>query len=757
MQSYARYSQVGHILHNLANGNTLDWSKSIEAEILTVEGHKTVCQILYDEHYDKIILKDSYLCNASERFRSTSFSQLITENLLPKADEVSFEVHIKDLSSLVWLCLQYYTTDMHMQPYYPFFHIENLRFGVSNIKTSVMSSLCQTDMLVFLMATIQCTASRIKLTDYPNEETRIMQSFLFPVCLKQQLCTDDQAKWWSAAYQFFTKSFNPKEMRFRHRLIQGMETVRLVGTHGMSLQLLVHIAKSLDEKLKVLRQAKTSADSSSSEIIALENRAAVFWNHAKSSIEEIQKKNNYQLQSARIFQEPRDNVISQESISHIRSEVIFATSLIAMRKSEYSKAVDGFRQLSTPEAKLFQAKALRKWSKKNIADKNHNEGNNLLQEARETLYELLESITTNPEAKEFTEPANKELDKIDQLMHHLFKDPSETHPFRIYSNLSSVGPESSKLETGGFRINTQPFASTSLKSNQPTHESSKMDQETQCYTIIQQHPPHSLPSQINMLNQNCQKLRKEFEKNVDENKKNEEFLVEFITGQCDTVGLFEDTRQKVEQFRQNNEELKVLVEQSKNTTCALMDSMKEETTVLKELKSQVKDMIFKVSSPPPPTDDTAPKFKEEETSKGPEPGQNREKSQHRNNTQTSTTNSDHQNETKPHRPFPDLSSVETATKSVETDSLRRNPKPSFTTTSSQMGDVKVEAAPPPVVVDAKVPKLENTAPNQNNAESRPIYLTQIFTKSSTLNYLLYFGVTILILFLYPCFLYYFTE
>ncbi|XP_059169518.1 ranBP2-like and GRIP domain-containing protein 4 [Physella acuta] len=390
MQSYDRYSQVGHLLHTLANGNILELNQSIKSQIMTIQGHKQICQILFEDSYNDNLIASSFFCNAREMVGSFRKLKPVTLENLREVDEVAFKVHLKNLSSLVWLCLQYYTADMNVQPNYSFLKIKNFPFDIQDLPTCMVDKICQVDILVFLMATVQCTASRIKCTDRPNQETGVAQSFLFPVCLKQKLCTEDQALWWSTAYEFITNSSKSsvKQTSLRSFFVFGIELVRLVDSHGLSLQLLVHIAKSLDAKAE---------QHISNEKRALEHRAADFWNQASSLIKTMERENRYQLTTSRLFKEPGDTDLTQDNFNHLKSEVIFATSLIAMKESEYTKAVNGFRQINSPIAKLYMAKALRGHWEKSLFETTDSEESlssrlRFLLEARSNLYELLEII-----------------------------------------------------------------------------------------------------------------------------------------------------------------------------------------------------------------------------------------------------------------------------------------------------------------------------------------------------------------------------
>ncbi|XP_059169551.1 uncharacterized protein LOC131951228 [Physella acuta] len=587
MQSYHRYSQVGHVLYKLANGNILDWSKSIKRQIMTVEGHKNVCRVLYG-NYNEALVEVSFFCKAREMFESSSLSQPITLSCLLKVDTVAFKLNIKNLQCLVWLCLQYYTPDMHVQPNYPFFLIENIPFGI-NIENGVMDSLCQMDILVFLMATVQCTASRIKCTDYPNEETRIVHSFLFPVCLKQQLCTDDQAKWWSAAYQFFTNSFNFKQTSLRCTLVFGLETVRLVGIHGMSLQLLVHIAKSLNEKLKDLQKCTTIRQSTASELKPLENRVTSFWNHARFVIEKIQRENKYELPPTRLFQEPRDTEFTLDSFNHLKSEVIFAMSLIAMNKSEYSRAVDGFRQINTPESKLNMAKTLRFWAEKEITNKeNYEEGlvkrEDMLLEGRNILYNLLDEINIDSSDKDFKEAVISELNETEQIIHaNQEDDKSECSYYSCSSTSHQPEARGNRVHSARRNPNSVFKTHSNIGREQNMHVQPGDDEDSQSAVILR-----SQRSQRHYQHQDA--LSRDLANGGDTGLNHDMVLKVYDS-------LIENTKQMAEQVCESSRLLRIVVEQNIESSTIFRELLQENKSILHELKAEVSDLKSKFSSP----------------------------------------------------------------------------------------------------------------------------------------------------------------
>ncbi|CAL1546756.1 unnamed protein product, partial [Lymnaea stagnalis] len=165
---------------------------------------------------------------------------------------VACKLHLCNLSHLVWLCKQHYSPEMDVQPHYPFFTIEDFHYGVRSMDNGVIGSLCQTDILVFLLATVRCSSHEV--SDVSSLIDNAWHRFPMPVCLTQDLCTPEQAEWWNAAYSYCTSKYKSEFLDIRRILVKGIETVRLVGTHGMSVHMMVHVARSLSAKVKALQE-----------------------------------------------------------------------------------------------------------------------------------------------------------------------------------------------------------------------------------------------------------------------------------------------------------------------------------------------------------------------------------------------------------------------------------------------------------------------------------------------------------------------
>ena len=80
--------------------------------------------------------------------------------------------------------------------------------------------------------------------------------------------------------------FRDNFSKMRHLLQRGIETVRLLGSHGMSVNLVVHIARSLEAKTNEFKQMGLQFSSQADET---ENRTVYYWQQALDMLERLEK------------------------------------------------------------------------------------------------------------------------------------------------------------------------------------------------------------------------------------------------------------------------------------------------------------------------------------------------------------------------------------------------------------------------------------------------------------------------------------
>lgn len=95
---------------------------------------------------------------------------------------------------------------------------------------------------------MKCAASayeeRCKVTRFDQYQPRLL-----PACFSANLCTEPQREWWDAMYKFCHNLARDQTPKLRLVIQRGLETVRLGGTHGVSVALIIHLARTFDERV----------------------------------------------------------------------------------------------------------------------------------------------------------------------------------------------------------------------------------------------------------------------------------------------------------------------------------------------------------------------------------------------------------------------------------------------------------------------------------------------------------------------------
>ncbi|KAH9499658.1 hypothetical protein Btru_074353 [Bulinus truncatus] len=289
---------------------------------------------------------------------SSDVSNILSENHLCDIDKVAVEIHLSSLPHIVWLCLQYYSVDIDVQPSYNFIPLETSSFKTRYLPQALDDKLSHLDMFVFLLSSVRCASGVIwsRNNTFPENESHC--PILLPVIINPQFCTKLQEQWWSAAYKFCTQTDKDVASFVWPVLKQGVETVRLAGSHGMSLMMSAHIAKCLDAKVKNMVEIGLNGNYSTSDLIALEEKAAFFWMQTKQTLKNIHI--DRPLDNQRFFVETGDENIPINLLASIAEEANFAMACINLNSNQLMAALQTFTSLHSLWAKYFMAKIYRK-------------------------------------------------------------------------------------------------------------------------------------------------------------------------------------------------------------------------------------------------------------------------------------------------------------------------------------------------------------------------------------------------------------
>ncbi|BFZ00232.1 hypothetical protein BsWGS_03271 [Bradybaena similaris] len=501
LQSYDRLSQVGHMLRQFSQNDFLHWSRDIRQKFMTAKGHQTVFTVLYKPQNLQSQGECSFFYQATEMVEGVDTKEPVTERLMLDIDRVASQVHTGNLRHLVWLCLQRYSYDKNVQPNYHFNILDNIQYATKNVESGAAESLCQLDIQVFLLATVQCAASAIaeRSTEYEEKKGR---PSLLPVCLSRPLCTHDQEEWWSATHKFCTNSVKDDYSRLRRILIRGLETVRLIGPHGVSVSLITHIARSLDAKIKSFKQAEYGARCPLNDLVALENRAVFYWEKAKQALQRLQRNHHTPVPKNRLFKETGDMELPPRLVDKYMAEANFAIAHAAMRDGKFETALEGFESHQSVWAKFYCAqiyKALAERETDSDDQDSTDKRQALVFKSRDYLFDVMDMLDGD-KGHELNSLVSRELEDLEMRIHDLELYNARNSTFRSTPARSSAATKSSSTTNGvGLGHSTPRYpliASVSYASNGLIEEESETDinQSLRDQSLTSEGPSRPRPS-----------------------------------------------------------------------------------------------------------------------------------------------------------------------------------------------------------------------------------------------------------------------
>ncbi|KAH9514726.1 hypothetical protein Btru_023426 [Bulinus truncatus] len=597
LQSYDRLSQVGHMLLRLSQGELMDWTRTIKQQVMTALGHQKVFKAVFSPRDLKEQGEVSFFYKVTELSDSSDLKEPLTERHMLDVDRVAYQVHLNDLSHLVWLCLQRYSPDKDAQPNYHFNILENIQYSVKNLENAGAETLCQLDILVFLLATVKCAVSSMTENKYLYDD-HSGQPSLLPVCLTKPLCTQDQNEWWTAAYKFCTNTVKV--------LIRGIETVRLIGSHGVSVSMTAHIARSLDAKVASLKKAEYGCRCPASELTALESRAAYYWQKVKHMLEKFQRNQYSPVPKNRLFKEVGDGDadLPPRLIDKLTAEANFALALVAMSNGQYEEALESFATHRSPWAKYHSAQIFKILSdQEDQSDGSEEECSPkkqaLLLKARDCLYDVMDRLSGDK-----SHPLNvfvsRDLDDIEAHIHgfeYEDRDASSTGSFHTPAKYpaevrSTPGAKGLVHSTPRSTIPLS-FAENGVDSGkglaEPTNGRRDFNVSSTSDHYDRPRPsPERLDSQIRSLSYSQNSL---FKMVLD---RNEELIV--INGKM------------MEELRDNNVQLRSVLTENKALMEELKNFLVENRDMMKEIKADFNAMKASMSVPTPPIPTAPPLF-----------------------------------------------------------------------------------------------------------------------------------------------------
>lgn len=301
-----------------------------------------------------------------------------------------FSLHEGNLKELVWIALNRYTPQEETQKSYPLCIPDKIPFSTLDLSSVAPESLSQLDIMAFFFATVKCAASaheeRCKMTRFDQYQPRLL-----PACFSPLLCTEPQSEWWDAMYKFCHNISRDQIPKLRLVIQKGLETIRLGGVHGVSVALIIHLAKTFDEWVKELKAVELE---DGDRLHALERRAAHYWEEAMMLLSRLERKMNIALPKDRLFIDDRPMSLDDNQIKYLIEQSKFSLATVAMREGRLEEAREQFLRLKLPWASYNLSQIYRKMADETTTsdDESTNQKLALVEQSLDALYQTMDKI-----------------------------------------------------------------------------------------------------------------------------------------------------------------------------------------------------------------------------------------------------------------------------------------------------------------------------------------------------------------------------
>nr|XP_018899973.1 PREDICTED: RANBP2-like and GRIP domain-containing protein 2 [Bemisia tabaci] len=273
--------------------------------------------------------------------RLLSLSEVVTEsNLFAYERRSAHSYH-----DLVWLGVQ--TLFLNVSPgnlvlpkIFKCQNFPSLPLSSQNLNLVSVESLSKLDADSFLYLSV--FSSYLSLVESKAAWHESLLSDVIP-----SLATDKQLQFW-AAVQKSRKGELGDSIDSKSILIKGVETVRLIGQHGLDLRLLILVARTFEAQARSAAKQQDALYTS-----AVEKRAFLFWSNIIRKLELAQVQDVYQ--SANAFFPHKFSPVKRNEIPVFLEEGRFFVAYKKMRSENYQEALEGFKSLSSAEAALHEA------------------------------------------------------------------------------------------------------------------------------------------------------------------------------------------------------------------------------------------------------------------------------------------------------------------------------------------------------------------------------------------------------------------
>uniref|UniRef100_A0A2H8TIT0 E3 SUMO-protein ligase RanBP2 n=1 Tax=Melanaphis sacchari TaxID=742174 RepID=A0A2H8TIT0_9HEMI len=220
-----------------------------------------------------------------------------------------------------------------------------LPLATNSLASTNIESICQIDMNTFLYATVLSVASFL---DNQSQRNDPKAPQTFPSNITDQLTTSEQENWWKSIYKIYSKNVDVKHVsQLRKAAIQGLESIRLIGNHGIDVQLMVYLAKNFASQANKIMDNFLLKE-------GLEKRAVLYWGMAIQLLERITERGIEHKSKNTLFEFYRKK-LTQGEVFELLEEGKFYLACQLMNNGQNEEAIEAFKNINSPYASFYQA------------------------------------------------------------------------------------------------------------------------------------------------------------------------------------------------------------------------------------------------------------------------------------------------------------------------------------------------------------------------------------------------------------------
>ncbi|ELT98927.1 hypothetical protein CAPTEDRAFT_229185 [Capitella teleta] len=338
-----RAAQVGHLVRCLAGSDPQDWLQRIEEAYLIPEVQDRLFSALFSSPDVKHDKETSFLVQNSV-FANTRVDMPMLDDLA-LFEQVAVLSAPSSLNAIVWFTLQHYSNPDAAQPDYGVSLFSNLTFDFPNLDHTVPESLSYLDTQAFLYLVTRNALLKARQADTFDRD----RPMHLPLSLNCSLCSSEQADWWKSAFMLCSNATAGADLGLLRRTLQrGLEVVRLIGNHGLSLAMIIHLARTFERRGKAKQDSEEEGD-------LLNARAYHYWKSALSLIDRWKRQRKVWAPKDRLFAD-LDGELCDEDLRVAEREGHSFLARRALSAGRFPEALGAFEKVDSPTAAYEQAK-----------------------------------------------------------------------------------------------------------------------------------------------------------------------------------------------------------------------------------------------------------------------------------------------------------------------------------------------------------------------------------------------------------------